>query len=88
LSNGWTARDLLTIVAKENIDILTAQGAVTTGMLQTTPFNERIPALLLVGVLALCWEAATRPRPVADVPTTPSPSPVWGPREPLQQDEH
>jgi hypothetical protein len=37
--NGWTARDLLTIVAKENADILRAQGAVVdaTGSLQTNP---------------------------------------------------
>ena len=55
--NGWTAKDLLTIIAKENIDILKAQGAVVdaTGALNTTPFDERIPALLLFGVLALCW---------------------------------
>jgi hypothetical protein len=55
--NGWTAKDLLTIIAKENIDILKAQGAVVdaTGALNTTPFDERIPALLLIGVLALCW---------------------------------
>ena len=42
--NGWTARDLLTIIAKEDQDILTAQGAVVdaTGTLQTTPFDDRI----------------------------------------------
>src|SRR5689334_808351 len=41
--NGWTARDLLTIIAKENQDILTAQwaGVDATGTLQTTPFDER-----------------------------------------------
>ena len=55
--NGWTAKDLLTIIAKENSDILKAQGAVVdaTGALNTTPFDERIPALLLIGVLTLCW---------------------------------
>jgi hypothetical protein len=61
--NGWTAKDLLTIIAKENIDILKAQGAVVdaTGALNTTPFDERIPALLLVGVLALCWTGLSMP---------------------------
>src|SRR5687768_16755568 len=50
--NGWTAKDLLTIIAKEQADILRAQGAVVdaTGNLQTQPFDQRIPALLLVAV--------------------------------------
>ena len=63
--NGWTARDLLTIVAKENADILRAQGAAVdaTGRLQTQPFDQRVPALLLVGVLAICWHGLTAPRP-------------------------
>lgn len=63
--NGWTARDLLTIGAKENQDILTAQGAVVdaTGTLQTTPFDERIPALLVVAVVTLVWGGLTA-RPV------------------------
>ena len=39
--NGWTAKDLLTIIAKENIDIL--------------------KALLLIGVLALCWTGMWMP---------------------------
>lgn len=63
--NGWTARDLLTIIAKENADILRAQGAVVdaTGNLQTQPFDQRVPALLLLGVLTLCWLGLTAPRP-------------------------
>lgn len=83
--NGWTAKDLLTIIAKENIDILKAQGAVVdaTGALNTTPFDERIPALLLIGVLALCWTglsmsaAVTAPRVVA------SAAPLFEPAAPL-----
>jgi hypothetical protein len=80
--NGWTAKDLLTIIAKENIDILKAQGAVVdaTGALNTTPFDERIPALLLIGVLAVCWtgvsmSAASRPASPANsaaMPVEPS----------------
>lgn len=62
--NGWTAKDLLTIIAKEQADILRAQGAVVdaTGNLQTQPFDQRIPALLLIAVLAICWSGATTPR--------------------------
>ena len=61
--NGWVAKDLLTIIAKQNVDILQSQGAVVdaTGNLSTTPFDERIPALLLVGVVALCWMGLTAP---------------------------
>ena len=62
--NGWTARDLLTIIAKEQADILRAQGAVVdaTGNLQTQPFDQRIPALMLIAVIAICWSGMTAPR--------------------------
>jgi hypothetical protein len=79
--NGWTAKDLLTIIAKENIDILKAQGAVVdaTGALNTTPFDERIPALLLIGVLALCWTgmsmSGAAPAPIAAAATGPAADP-------------
>ena len=74
--NGWTAKDLLTIIAKEDSDILKAQGAVVdaTGALNTTPFDERIPALLLLGVLAVCWTgmsmSSSASAAVAATPTT------------------
>lgn len=62
--NGWTAKDLLTIIAKENADILRAQGAVVdaTGSLQTQPFDQRISALMLIAVLAICWLGVSAPR--------------------------
>lgn len=62
--NGWIAKDLLTIIAKEEADLLRAQGAVVdaTGNLQTHPFDERVPAILLIGVLALIWGQLTTPR--------------------------
>lgn len=73
--NGWTARDLLTVIARQNADILRAQGAVVdaTGNLQTQPFDQRIPALLLIAVLAICWSGISgpvtlRPRGVASPP--------------------
>ena len=70
--NGWTAKDLLTIIAKQNIDILTAQGAVVdaTGTLQTAPFDDRIPALLVIAVIALSWAGISGPRPAREVATT------------------
>lgn len=74
--NGWVARDLLVIVAKENADILRAQGAVVdaTGALQTAPFDDRVPALLLIGVIALCWTGISAPRQEPVVVTAPTPA--------------
>lgn len=71
--NGWAARDLLTIIAKENIDILTSQGAIVdaTGTLQTAPFDDRVPALILIGIVAFFWEVVTRPRVVGPLPAMP-----------------
>jgi hypothetical protein len=69
--NGWTARDLLTIIAKEQADILRAQGAVVdaTGRLQTQPFDERIPALMLILLVAVAWNAVSARRlPQIDTP--------------------
>jgi hypothetical protein len=64
VANGWVARDLLAIIAEENVDILNSQGAVVdaTGSRLGEPFDERLPALLLVGVLAICWIGLTAPR--------------------------
>lgn len=68
--NGWVARDLLTIIAKQNADLLRASGAIveSNGVLRTNPFDERVPALLGLGILALVWDGLTRPtapRPAA-----------------------
>jgi len=75
--NGWVARDLLMIIAKENADIFKAQGAVVdvTGALQTTPFDERIPALLLIGVFALCWTGLSARQAVPVVAAAPAATP-------------
>jgi hypothetical protein len=80
--NGWTARDLLTIIAKEDQDILTAQGAVVdaTGTLQTTPFDERIPGLLVIAIFAVSWAGISAPRPIAAVAERPiAPAQPWTP---------
>lgn len=80
--NGWTARDLLTIIAKQNADLLRAQGAVVdvTGGLQTQPFDQRVPALLLIGILAVCWLGISAPRSIsarlAVPPSQPEPQPI------------
>ena len=83
--NGWTAKDLLTIIAKENIDILKAQGAVVdaTGALNTTPFDERIPALLLIGVLALCWTGISIPGAGASSSAAVTTAPPLQPQAPI-----
>lgn len=83
--NGWTAKDLLTIIAKENIDILKAQGAVVdaTGALNTTPFDERIPVLLLIGVLALCWTGLSISAGVTAPRDAIMPTPPFEPETPL-----
>jgi hypothetical protein len=82
--NGWTARDLLSIIAKENADILRAQGAVVdaTGSLQTQPFDQRIPALLLIGVFVICWLGISSPPPMEarieqHVPMPSQPASTW-----------
>jgi hypothetical protein len=64
--NGWVARDLLTIIAYQNLDLLDAVGALgdqnaaesSSGLAVR---DDRIPALLLLGVLALSWIGMTNP---------------------------
>jgi hypothetical protein len=47
--NGWFSRDLQTIMAEQNNDLL------------RTRTDRRIPALLLLGLLAFCLHALTLP---------------------------
>jgi hypothetical protein len=79
--NGWTARDLLTIIAKENQDLLAAQGAVVdaTGTLQTTPFDNRVPGLLLVAIVTLSWAGISQPRSAKVLPPPVVPYPQYPP---------
>ena len=85
--NGWTARDLLTIIAKQNIDLLAAQGAVVqaNGNLTTTPFDERLPALVLIGVIAICWSGVSVPRRSSATPAMPSAAVAASPAGPEVQ---
>lgn len=61
------ARDLLSIVALENVDLLEAVGAVgdqTRGVASAVAVrDDRIPALLGLVVLSICWSGMTTPRP-------------------------
>jgi hypothetical protein len=84
--NGWTARDLLTIIAKENQDLLAAQGAVVdaTGTLQTTPFDNRVPGLLLVAIVTLCWAGISQPRSASLSPQPVVPYPQYPQYPPYQ----
>jgi hypothetical protein len=72
--NGWAAKHLLTIIAKTQADVLKAQGAVVdaTGSLQTQPFDDRVPALLVVGILAIAWSSVSAPRQTLTVVSTPT----------------
>jgi hypothetical protein len=58
--NGWTARDLLAILAKEQADGL--KGGAQ---------DLRVPALLLLGVLALCWDGLSRRNSLPHRPVEP-----------------
>jgi hypothetical protein len=57
--NGWVARDLLTVVAKANADLVDAAEymAINAGKSSS---DQRTPALLTLAVLALAWDGLTR----------------------------
>jgi hypothetical protein len=70
--NGWTARDLLTIIAKQQNEALT-RDAVPTPLTPIVPNDQRIPALLGLVVLGAALAMFTSPRPrraAADRPGT------------------
>lgn len=47
--NGWIARDMLTILAQQTNELLEVSAPAAS--------DDRIPLLLLVLVLAVCWQA-------------------------------
>lgn len=65
--NGWVNRDLLTVISRQ----MSAQIEAT----QATSADQRLPALLLILVLAVCWHGATLPTAGPAVPASPSPRP-------------
>lgn len=59
--NGWVARDLLTIIARANADLLEAAAAAADNRAEGNPgSDQRVPALLALTVLTLAWEGLTR----------------------------
>lgn len=50
--NGWTNRDLLTAISRQ----MSAEIEATQGIAG----DQRVPALLLLTVLAICWHGATQ----------------------------
>lgn len=50
--NGWTNRDLLTAISRQ----MSAEIEATQGIAG----DQRVPALLLLMVLAICWHGATQ----------------------------
>jgi hypothetical protein len=68
--NGWFSRDMQIIMAEQNNDLL------------RTGTDRRVPALLLLGLLALCLHGLTSPGPS---PTPAAQPPPLGPQPPARQ---
>lgn len=72
--NGWIARDLLSIIALAQADLLETMGGLTdqnqTMVSALAARDDRIPALLALAVLAVCWHG------IAPSPATPAPQTV------------
>ena len=60
--NGWVARDLLSIVAAQQNDLIAAAAPEST--------DPRVPALLTLAVVGLALLGATTPAPAGAVPAT------------------
>ena len=78
--NGWVARDLLTIIANTNADLLEAAGALaeSTGA-PSSSSDQRVPALLLLMIIVVAWDGLTRyalVSPTARLPTDAPSTPV------------
>jgi hypothetical protein len=61
--NGWAAKDLLTIAAHENADVIEGFRALGTEMAslpQMIPAaDDRVPAFALLAVFGICWFGVT-----------------------------
>jgi hypothetical protein len=55
--NGWIARDMLTVLTQQTNELLEVSAPAAS--------DQRIPLLLFVLILAVCWQAAAPPDPVA-----------------------
>lgn len=77
--NGWAARDLLSIIALAQADTLETLGGLTeqneTVVSAVIARDDRIPALLGLAVLALCWGGAVpTPSPTSTTHKSGTPS--------------
>jgi hypothetical protein len=77
--NGWIARDMLTVLALQTNELLEASAPAAS--------DDRLPLLLFVLILAVCWQAAAPPdlatarrsRPDADLDDGAATEPAAGP---------
>jgi hypothetical protein len=53
--NGWIARDMLTVLAQQTNELLEVSAPAAS--------DDRLPLLLFVLILAVCWQAAAPPDP-------------------------
>lgn len=65
--NGWIARDMLTIMAQQTNKLLEVSAPAAS--------DDRIPLLLFVLVLAVCWQAAVPADPIKQSHVEARPSP-------------
>jgi hypothetical protein len=56
---GWVARDLLTAVARADADALDVQRQVANRPTEPPSPDRRIPILIAIAVLAICWLGLT-----------------------------
>ena len=58
--NGWVARDLLSIIAKANADILEAAAIADSNRSASSASDQRVPTLLVLLIVAVAWDGLTR----------------------------
>lgn len=63
---GWVARDLLSIIALAQADMIESLGGLAeqneTVASAVAVRDDRVPALLVIAVLAVCWIGMTTPQ--------------------------
>ncbi len=75
--NGWVARDLLTIIALQNTDLLEGIGLLgeQAAAVSVPTRDDRVPALVGLAVLAICWHGISTPdeHTAGRLPSVPDP---------------
>lgn len=74
--NGWATVDLLQLIADD--EVTANESAALLGSIAARRVDNRIPALVALGVLAICWGFATQPtnHESAQEPSTALPPPL------------